>query len=85
MCSQLTKRLVAVGDYVKEDETVGEIETDKTSIGIPAPCGGYVVELLAEDGATVLAGQEIYKLRVSGMFSLACLGVSLFPLETVNC
>ena len=56
----------AVGDYVKEDEIVGEIETDKTSIGVPAPAAGYVVELLAEDGATVQAGQDIYKLRLSG-------------------
>ena len=46
---------------------MGEIETDKTSIGIPAPAAGYIVELLVEDGATVQAGQDIYKMRISGL------------------
>ncbi|KAI0211472.1 Dihydrolipoyllysine-residue succinyltransferase component of 2-oxoglutarate dehydrogenase complex, mitochondrial [Lamellibrachia satsuma] len=55
----------AVGDFVKEDENVGEIETDKMSIGLPAPVSGIIEELLAEDGATVQAGQDIYKLRVT--------------------
>ncbi|XP_071962653.1 dihydrolipoyllysine-residue succinyltransferase component of 2-oxoglutarate dehydrogenase complex, mitochondrial-like [Antedon mediterranea] len=56
----------AVGDFVKEDETVGEIETDKTAIPIPAPASGVIVEFLVEDGSTVVAGQQLFKLNLSG-------------------
>ncbi|CAJ0591771.1 unnamed protein product [Cylicocyclus nassatus] len=52
-----------VGDFVKEDELVAEIETDKTSVEVPAPQSGTIVELLVEDGAKVTAKQEIYKLE----------------------
>ncbi|KHJ89683.1 dihydrolipoyllysine-residue succinyltransferase, E2 component of oxoglutarate dehydrogenase complex [Oesophagostomum dentatum] len=52
-----------VGDFVNEDELVAEIETDKTSVEVPAPQAGTIVELLVEDGAKVVAKQEIYKLQ----------------------
>ncbi|XP_033101164.1 dihydrolipoyllysine-residue succinyltransferase component of 2-oxoglutarate dehydrogenase complex, mitochondrial-like [Anneissia japonica] len=55
----------AVGDFVKEDETVGEIETDKTAIPVPAPASGVILEFLAEDGDTVVAGQQLFKLKLS--------------------
>lgn len=54
----------AVGDSVAEDELVGEIETDKTSIPINAPAAGVVEELLVEDGSTVTPGTDIMKLKV---------------------
>ena len=38
----------AVGDSVAEDETICEIETDKTSVPVPSPAAGGVAELLAE-------------------------------------
>jgi len=56
----------AVGDYVDEDEVVAEIETDKTSIPVPSPASGIVEELYVEDGATVVAGQQLFKLKVTG-------------------
>ncbi|EYC21216.1 hypothetical protein Y032_0020g61 [Ancylostoma ceylanicum] len=52
-----------VGDFVNEDELVAEIETDKTSVEVPAPQSGTIVELLVEDGAKVTAKQQIYKLQ----------------------
>ncbi|XP_070179278.1 dihydrolipoyllysine-residue succinyltransferase component of 2-oxoglutarate dehydrogenase complex, mitochondrial-like isoform X2 [Littorina saxatilis] len=56
----------AVGDFVGEDESVGEIETDKTSLALLAPASGIIEELLVPDGGKVVAGQEIYKLKLSG-------------------
>lgn len=53
-----------VGDSVKEDEVVGEIETDKTSIPINSPAAGVIEQLLVEDGSTVQPGADIFKLRV---------------------
>ncbi|XP_060076472.1 dihydrolipoyllysine-residue succinyltransferase component of 2-oxoglutarate dehydrogenase complex, mitochondrial-like [Ylistrum balloti] len=56
----------AVGDYVKEDDVVCEIETDKTSIPVPSPAAGYVEELLVQDGDRVEPHQPLFKLKLSG-------------------
>lgn len=52
-----------VGDYVKTDQVVMEIETDKTTVGVPAPYGGVIEAILVADGDTVKAGQELFKLK----------------------
>ncbi|CAB1436234.1 unnamed protein product [Pleuronectes platessa] len=53
----------AVGDSVSEDEVVCEIETDKTSVQVPAPVAGVIEELLIPDGEKVEAGTPLFKLR----------------------
>uniref|UniRef100_A0A3P8ZML6 Dihydrolipoyllysine-residue succinyltransferase component of 2-oxoglutarate dehydrogenase complex, mitochondrial n=1 Tax=Esox lucius TaxID=8010 RepID=A0A3P8ZML6_ESOLU len=53
----------AVGDSVKEDEVVCEIETDKTSVPVPSPSAGVIEELLVPDGEKVEGGQALFKLR----------------------
>lgn len=57
------KFTVKVGDYVKPDEVVMEIETDKTTVGVPAPFGGVIEKILVSDGDTVKAGQELFVLK----------------------
>lgn len=37
--------LKEVGDVVGADETVGEVETDKTSLPVNAPVGGIVTKV----------------------------------------
>jgi 2-oxoglutarate dehydrogenase E2 component (dihydrolipoamide succinyltransferase) len=54
------------GDHVAEDEVVLEIETDKTSVPVPSPAHGIIEETFVEDGATVKAGQKLFKLKVTG-------------------
>ena len=49
-----------VGDSVTEDETVMEIETDKTSIPVPAPSNGTITEILVEEGQTVSPGEPLF-------------------------
>ncbi|XP_076464909.1 dihydrolipoyllysine-residue succinyltransferase component of 2-oxoglutarate dehydrogenase complex, mitochondrial-like [Babylonia areolata] len=56
----------AVGDFVAEDESVGEIETDKTSLALFAPASGVIEELLVADGDKVVPGQQLYKLKLTG-------------------
>jgi len=56
----------AVGDSVAEDEVIGEIETDKTSLPVPAPGAGVIVEFLVEDGTTVQANTALLKLELGG-------------------
>ncbi|XP_042177327.1 dihydrolipoyllysine-residue succinyltransferase component of 2-oxoglutarate dehydrogenase complex, mitochondrial [Oncorhynchus tshawytscha] len=53
----------AVGDTVKEDEVVCEIETDKTSLQVPSPAAGVITELLVPDGGRVEAGNPLFKLK----------------------
>ncbi|XP_068436561.1 dihydrolipoyllysine-residue succinyltransferase component of 2-oxoglutarate dehydrogenase complex, mitochondrial [Clinocottus analis] len=53
----------AVGDTVKEDEVVCEIETDKTSVQVPAPAAGVIEELLVPDGGKVESGTALFTLR----------------------
>ncbi len=42
-----------VGDAVKADEMLCELETDKVSVEVPAPVSGVLSEILAPEGATV--------------------------------
>ncbi|KAI1719209.1 2-oxoacid dehydrogenases acyltransferase (catalytic domain) domain-containing protein [Ditylenchus destructor] len=51
------------GDFVKTDDIVAEIETDKTAVEVPAQYSGTIVELLVEDGSKVVAKQKLYKLE----------------------
>ncbi len=48
-----------VGDSVGRDENLIDIETDKVVLELPAPDSGVITEILAEDGATVVADQVI--------------------------
>jgi 2-oxoglutarate decarboxylase len=55
---------VKLGDFVKVDETIVEISTDKVDVELPSPASGTVVEILAEEGETVGVGQVIARLTV---------------------
>lgn len=55
-----------MGDTVAEDEVVCEIETDKTSVQVPAPTAGVIEALLVPDGGKVEGGTPLFKLRKTG-------------------
>jgi 2-oxoglutarate dehydrogenase E2 component (dihydrolipoamide succinyltransferase) len=42
-----------VGDFVKQDEMLCELETDKVSVEVPSPVSGVLSEIIAAEGATV--------------------------------
>ena len=50
--------LKKVGDPVKKDETIAEIETDKVVMEVVAPVNGALTEVLKQEGDTVLS-QEL--------------------------
>ncbi|CAK9780931.1 dihydrolipoamide succinyltransferase [Cutaneotrichosporon oleaginosum] len=52
-----------VGDFIKADEELASIETDKIDVSVNAPQSGKIVELLVEEDATVEVGQEIAKIE----------------------
>ncbi len=46
----------AVGDTVKADEPIVELETDKVTVEVNAPAAGVLAEIAAEEGDTVEVG-----------------------------
>ncbi|KAF1043584.1 MAG: Dihydrolipoyllysine-residue succinyltransferase component of 2-oxoglutarate dehydrogenase complex [Herbaspirillum frisingense] len=48
-----------VGEKVSRDENLIDIETDKVVLELPAPADGVITQVIAADGATVVAGQVI--------------------------
>jgi multifunctional 2-oxoglutarate metabolism enzyme len=55
---------VQVGDYIKVDDTIVEISTDKVDVELPSPGSGTVTEILAEEGDTVTVGQVIARIAI---------------------
>jgi 2-oxoglutarate dehydrogenase E2 component (dihydrolipoamide succinyltransferase) len=55
-----------VGDTVKKDEILVEIETDKVAVEVASPADGVLTEISAPDGSTVTPGQIIAKVSGHG-------------------
>ncbi|MES2299801.1 MAG: 2-oxoglutarate dehydrogenase complex dihydrolipoyllysine-residue succinyltransferase [Pseudomonadota bacterium] len=55
-----------VGEAVARDENLIDIETDKVVLELPAPSAGVIVQLLKENGATVVAGEVIAVIDTEG-------------------
>lgn len=56
-----------VGDAIKVDEILIEIETDKVVLEVPAPSAGVLVEIVQGDGATVAAEQLIARIDTAAV------------------
>ncbi|MFT4268019.1 MAG: 2-oxoglutarate dehydrogenase complex dihydrolipoyllysine-residue succinyltransferase [Xenophilus sp.] len=54
------------GEAVAVDEILIEIETDKVVLEVPAPAAGVLAEIVAGDGATVVADQVIARIDTEG-------------------
>ncbi len=52
-----------VGDAVKVDEALVEVDSDKASVEVPSPVAGRIVELLVAEGAEVAIGQAIVRVE----------------------
>ncbi len=48
-----------VGDTVKQDEMLCELETDKVSVEVPSPVSGVLAEIIAPEGTTVSASARL--------------------------
>jgi len=51
-----------VGDAIAVDGILIDVETDKVVLEVPAPSAGVLVEIVAADGATVMAEQLIARI-----------------------
>lgn len=62
----IVKWLKKVGDTVQRDEPLLEISTDKVDAEIPAPAGGVLTEILANEGDTVAINSVLARLGEAG-------------------
>lgn len=62
----VAKWLKKPGDSVERDEALLEITTDKIDSEIPAPEGGVLAEVLAEEGKTVEVGTLLARIATNG-------------------
>jgi 2-oxoglutarate dehydrogenase E2 component (dihydrolipoamide succinyltransferase) len=62
----VTKWYKKVGDGVKADEVLFDVETDKVSTEIPSPASGVVAEILVDEGVTAKVGARLAVIREAG-------------------
>src|SRR5215831_11430837 len=55
-----------VGEPVKRDENLIDIETDKVVLELPAPADGVLTKIVKGDGGTVKAGEVIATIDTDG-------------------
>ncbi|MDM7856958.1 dihydrolipoyllysine-residue succinyltransferase [Thiopseudomonas acetoxidans] len=60
-----------VGEAVKRDELIVDIETDKVVMEVLAEADGVITEIVAAEGATVLSGELLGKLDTQATASAA--------------
>jgi pyruvate dehydrogenase E2 component (dihydrolipoamide acetyltransferase) len=62
----VTKWYKKVGDTVKADDVLFDVETDKVSTEIPAQADGVLSEILVAEGVTAKVGARLAVIRESG-------------------
>ncbi|MFC3900441.1 dihydrolipoamide acetyltransferase family protein [Aliicoccus persicus] len=56
---EIAKWMVAVGDEIKEDDVLCEVQNDKALVEIPSPVDGVVKSLDVKEGEVAIVGQTI--------------------------
>jgi 2-oxoglutarate dehydrogenase E2 component (dihydrolipoamide succinyltransferase) len=62
----VTRWYKKVGDAVRADEALFDVETDKVSTEIPAPADGVIAEILVGEGVAAKVGARLAVIRESG-------------------
>ncbi|PHV38351.1 2-oxoglutarate dehydrogenase complex dihydrolipoyllysine-residue succinyltransferase [Janthinobacterium sp. BJB304] len=68
-----------VGEAVARDENMIDIETDKVVLELPAPAAGVIVQIIKDNGATVVAGEVIAIIDTDGSAKVSPMEVSAVP------
>ncbi|MFE4196525.1 dihydrolipoamide acetyltransferase family protein [Paenarthrobacter sp. NPDC056912] len=64
--AELVNWLVAVGDEVKVDQPIAEVETAKSMVEVPSPYAGTVAELHGQAGETLDVGKPLISIARAG-------------------
>jgi 2-oxoglutarate dehydrogenase E2 component (dihydrolipoamide succinyltransferase) len=70
-----------VGEPVARDENLIDVETDKVVLELPAPQAGVITQIIAADGATVVADQVIALIDTDASAKVSPLEVSALPVQ----
>src|SRR5215213_7387939 len=62
----VTRWYKKVGDAVKADDVLFDVETDKVSTEIPAQANGVIAEILVQEGVTAKVGEKLAVIREAG-------------------
>jgi pyruvate dehydrogenase E2 component (dihydrolipoamide acetyltransferase) len=56
---EIVKWHVKIGDMIKEDDPLVDVETDKAAVTIPSPVSGTVMQMAGEVGSSLMVGEVI--------------------------
>ncbi len=62
---EIVKWLIKEGDFVKEDQELLEVQTDKAVVTIPSPRTGNILKINFKNGDTVKVGEVLVKIQES--------------------
>lgn len=62
----ISRWLKQEGEWVKKDEPLVEIITDKVTAEMPSPFAGVLTKIIAQEGAVVPVGQDLAEIEESG-------------------
>jgi len=63
---EILKWHINIGDNIKEDDPLVEVETDKAAVTIPSPKSGKIVSLTGKIGDTILVGNVVAVIAAEG-------------------
>ena len=63
---EIVKWFVKEGEKVKQDQVIGEIETDKAIVQIPSPKAGTILKIHIKEGGTVKVGETLVTIGEAG-------------------
>ena len=63
---EIVKWHVAVGDDIKLDETIVEIQNDKLVQDVPSPVSGKISKIFVEEGSVAEVGDDLIEIQVDG-------------------
>lgn len=70
-----------VGEAIARDEILIDIETDKVVLEVPSPQAGVLVEIVAQDGETVVADQVLARIDTAATATAAAEAPAVAPAE----
>ena len=82
--AEIVTWMVKVGDVIKVNDVVVEIETAKSLVELPSPYAGTVTALLVNEGETVPVGTPIISIGDPSAGSTAAPSLGTSPFVSVN-
>src|SRR5919197_1107619 len=69
--AEIVKWLVKEGDWIKEDQELVEVETDKALVSLPSPYTGKVLKLHGVEGDILKVGEALVTIEEATERSVA--------------